>query len=181
MTEMSRPTWLKASTKKGAGVMWKRAIALGLATAIVLAGGVVAATASGQGVGQPQTLTGAWLVTVDRGPLGPLKALQTFARGGVLTETSNAVPSRVRGPGHGAWRRAGNGYDATELFIRFDPQTGDFVGYVKLRMRIQLDSDGDSFTSVTVAQPLDTDGNPVGPPRTDSSVGVRLDVEPLPN
>lgn len=160
----------------------KRTIALGLAAAFVLVGGAVAATASGQGVAEPNTLTGTWLVTVDRGPGGPLKSLHTYARSGVFTETSNVVPSGLRGPGHGSWSRAGDHrYDATELFFRFDPGTGNWLGYLKLRSSIELGSDRDSFTATTVGQALDTNGNPVGPPRTDTAVGVRLGVEPLPS
>jgi len=103
----------------------KRSIALGLATALVLAGGAVAATGSGKGVDESHTLTGTWLATVDRGPAGPLKSLQTYARSGVFTETSNVVPSGLRGPGHGSWSQADHhAYDTTELFLRYDPGTG---------------------------------------------------------
>ena len=159
----------------------KRSIALGLATALVLAGGAVAATGSGKGVDESHTLTGTWLATVDRGPAGPLKSLQTYARSGVFTETSNVVPSGLRGPGHGSWSQADHhSYDTTELFLRYDPGTGNWAGYLKLRSRIQLGRDGDSFTAVVVRQALDTGGNPIGPPSTDSTVGQRIEVEPLP-
>ena len=165
-------------------MIWKRRIALvGFVTALLLATGVVSGAANGGGTSHNgNTLVGAWLVTIDRGSLGPLKSLQTYARGGVFTETANAVPNTMRGPGHGSWNRAGHRrFDTTQLFFRYDPATGAWTGYVKLRSRIQLDSGGDSLTATTVGQALDTNGNPVGPPRTDSAVGERLDVEPLPD
>jgi hypothetical protein len=147
----------------------------------IMAAAAVSATAAKKSTKAAPTLVGAWLVTVDRGPAGPLNSLQTYARGGVFTETSNLVPGGLRGPGHGAWSRAGDRrYDATELFFRYDPQTGDWVGYVKLRSRIELGAGGDSLTATTVAQALDTNRNPIGPPRTDTAVGERINVEPLP-
>ncbi len=161
--------------------MTRRSMAfVGFAALMTLAF-VVSPTASGQGQHRDShTLAGSWLVTVDRGPAGALKSLQTYARGGGFVETSNAVPNTMRGPGHGAWRRAGHRrYDTTELFFRFDPQTGAFAGYVKLRSRVELSGDGDSFTAVTVAQALDPNGNPIGPPRSDSATGQRQNVEPI--
>jgi hypothetical protein len=151
----------------------------GFVAAAMLALGVVSATASSGR--ESHTLTGAWIVTVDRGPAGVLKSLQTYGRGGGFVETSNAVPNTMRGPGHGAWSRAGHRrYDTTQLFFRYDPQTGAFLGYLKLRSRIELNRDGNSFSALTMAQPLDAGGNPIGPPRSDSAVGERVGVEPIP-
>ena len=150
-----------------------------LALVAVLAMGVVSAGASGRHDG-PETLAGTWLVTIDRGPAGPLKALLTDSRGGGYVETSNAVPNTMRGPGHGVWRRTGNRrFAATGLFFRYDPQGGTFLGYLKLRSQITLSEDGDSYTTVTIAQVLDADRNPIGPPRTDSSTAERIEVEPI--
>lgn len=150
-----------------------------LALVAVLAMGVVSAGASGRH-DSPETLAGTWLVTIDRGPAGPLKALLTYSRGGGFVETANAVPNTMRSPGHGAWRRTGNRrFAATELFFRYDPQGGTFLGYLKLRMQIVLSGGGDSFTAVTIAQALDADRNPIGPPRTDNSTGERIEVEPI--
>ncbi len=150
-----------------------------LALVAVLAMGVVSAGASGRH-DSPETLVGTWLVTIDRGPAGPLKALLTYSRGGGFVETANAVPNTMRSPGHGAWRRTGNRrFAATELFFRYDPQGGTFLGYLKLRMQIVLSGGGDSFTAVTIAQALDADRNPIGPPRTDNSTGERIEVEPI--
>lgn len=158
----------------------KRSAALvGLAAAVMLAGGALSASASSQR-GESNRLPGSWIVTIDRGPAGQLTSLQTYTRGGGFTETGNAVPNKMRGPGHGSWRRAGHRrYDATELFFRYDPEGNIFLGYLKLRSRIELSHDGDSFTAVTVAQALDVNRNPIGPPRTDSAVGERLEVEPI--
>lgn len=150
-----------------------------LALVAVLAMGVVSAGASGRH-DSPETLAGTWLVTIDRGPAGPLKSLLTYSRGGGFVETANAVPNTMRSPGHGAWRRTGNRrFAATELFFRYDPQGGTFLGYLKLRMQIVLSGGGDSFTAVTIAQALDADRNPIGPPRTDNSTGERIEVEPI--
>jgi hypothetical protein len=158
----------------------RSATLVGFAVAVLLGVGALSASAGSDG-GESRALTGTWIVTVDRGPAGPLTALLTFARGGGYVETANAVPNTMRGPGHGSWRRAGHRrYDTTRLFFRYDPECNVFLGYLKLRSRIQLSQDGDSFTSVTVAQALDVNRNPIGPPRTDSAVGERLEVEPIP-
>lgn len=159
----------------------KRSAALvGFAAAVILGAGALSASASSQG-GESHALTGSWIVTVDRGPAGQLTALATFARGGGLSATANAVPNTMRGPAHGSWRRAGDRrYDATELFFRYDPEGEVFLGYLKLRSRIEVSHDGDSYTAVVVAQALDANRNPIGPPRTDSAVGERLEVEPIP-
>lgn len=157
----------------------KRSVALVvLAVAAMLAVGVVSAGASSRDESR-ETLAGAWLVTVDRGAAGPLKSLHTYARGGGFVETANAFPPAGRGPGHGAWRRTGDRqFATTELFFRFDPQTGAFLGYLKLRSHVELGHGGDSFTAVTVAQALDANRNPLGPPRTDSATAERIEVEP---
>jgi len=150
-----------------------------VALVAVLAMGVVSAGASGRHDGR-ETLTGTWLVAIDRGPAGPLTSLVTYSRGGGFVETANAVPNTMRGPGHGAWRRTGNRrFAATHLFFRFDAQGGTFLGYLKLRMQIVLSGDGDSYTAVAIAQALDADRNPIGPPRTDSVIGERIEVEPI--
>jgi hypothetical protein len=158
----------------------KRSVALvGFAAAVILGVGALSASASSQR-GESHALAGSWIVTIDRGPAGQLKSLQTYARGGGFVETGNAVPNTMRGPGHGSWRRAGHRrYDTTELFFRYDPEGSVFLGYLKLRSRIELSHDGGSFTAVTVAQALDANRNPIGPPRTDSAVGERLEVEPI--
>jgi hypothetical protein len=158
----------------------RSATLVGFAAVVLLGVGALSASAGSDG-GESRALTGSWIVMIDRGPAGPLTSLQTYARGGGFVETANAVPNKMRGPGYGSWRRAGHRrYDATELFFRYDPEGNVFLGYLKLRMRIQLSNDGDSFTAVTVAQALDANRNPIGPPRTDSAVGERLDVEPIP-
>lgn len=160
----------------------KRSITfVGLALAVMLASGAVSATAGGHRHGSGSgSLTGSWIVTIDRGPAGPLTSLQTYARGGGFVETANAVPNAMRGPGHGSWSRAGHRhYDTTELFFRYDPSGGAFLGYLQLRSRIELSHNGDSFTAVTMAQALDANRNPIGPPRTDDATGERIDVLPI--
>lgn len=159
----------------------KRSVAfIALATSLTLAIGVVSATAGGQRGGESHTLTGSWIVTIDRGPAGALTSLHTYARGGGFVETANAVPNAMRGPGHGSWSRAGHRrYDTTELFFRYDASGSAFLGYLQLRSRIELSPDGDSFTAVTMAQALDVNRNPVGPPRTDNATGERIEVLPI--
>jgi hypothetical protein len=154
---------------------------LALATLTI---GVVSAAAGGRHDDKHQSLAGSWIVTVDRGPAGPLKSLQTYSRGGGLVETANLEPPTARGPGHGAWTRLGHGrYGATNVFFRFDPQTLRYTGTTKLRMVIELSRDGNSFTAVTVAEFRDANGNllPGSNVRRDASVGERIQVEPLPS
>lgn len=144
------------------------------------AGAISASAGTKAGANQ---LSGSWMVSVDRGPSLPaLKSLQTYTHGGELIEISNAGAT-ARSTAHGAWRRvAGRTYATTAIFFRYDPAGGAYLGTVKIRQRLELARDGQSFSAVAVAELRDPSGNllPGSNIRRDAASGTRIDVEPIP-
>ena len=59
---------------------------------------------------------------------------------------------------------------------------GAFVGTLKLRMAIELDRDGNSYSGVSVPELRDQNGNllPGSNTRRDAITGTRMTVEPIP-
>ena len=160
-----------------------------LLTALVLVLGVGAITAGGVSAagGHKDTsgsLVGSWIVTVDRGALGPLTSLVTYTRGHGSVETANSGAT-LRTAGIGVWKRvAPRRFEATQILFRFDPAAGGaYVGTVKLRMAIELDRDGNSFSGVAVGELRDQNGNllPGSNMRRDLISGTRMTVEPIPS
>jgi hypothetical protein len=69
------------------------------------------------------------------------------------------------------------------MFFRVEPSAGGaFVGTVKLRIAIELDADGNSYSGIAVAEVRDQNGNllPGSNTRRDSISGTRMTVEPIP-
>jgi hypothetical protein len=142
------------------------------------AGGV---SAAGGPEDESGSLVGSWIVSVDRGALGPLTSLVTYTEGHGSVETANAGAT-LRTASHGVWQRvAPRRFEATSMFFRLDA-TGAFVGTVNLRIAIELDSDGNSFSGVAVPELRDQNGNllPGSNSRRDSIFGTRMTVEPIP-
>lgn len=169
--------WAQASRRSRGSLA-----ALGLIVLAAIGGSAISASADGQG-GENQ-LVGSWMVAVDRGPTLPsLKSLQTYTKGHGVVEIANSGAT-ARSAGHGAWERiAGRTYGTTVVFFRYDPGSGAFLGTVKIRHRLQLAADGQSFTGVAVAELRDPAGNllPGSNTRRDSVVAERINVEPVPD
>jgi hypothetical protein len=152
--------------------------------AIVAATGLTSASATSSAEGLQ--LDGTWMVTVTRinpppGLAPTFKSLLSYARGGVMIETSNTGTTR-RGPALGQWERIGNDLFATSMwFFRFDPATGANLGTQEVDRTVRLSADGDSFTAVAVVQQFDVDGNPVGGQLHATEVGERLAINPNPD
>ncbi len=153
--------------------------------AIVAATGLTSASATSSAEGLQ--LDGTWMVTVTRinpppGLAPTFKSLMSYARGGVLIETSSTAAEARRSPALGLWRRTGNGLFATSMwFFRSDPATGVNVGTQEVDRTVRLSADGDSFTAVAVVQQFDVDGNPVGGQLHATEVGERLAITPNPD
>src|SRR5258707_6630734 len=120
-----RSTTMKPSTS----IFGQAATAL-LAGALLLGTAITAKAHSEQ---SPNGLEGTWRVQVTQyncatgATLPPFWSLLSFARGGVLTETTTSpgfLPGQ-RTPGHGVWISAGaNAYTAvSEAFVLFDSPT----------------------------------------------------------
>jgi hypothetical protein len=165
-------------------------IAIAIASVLVVAAVVAAvgfsnassAASSAEGL----QLDGTWMVTVTRvnpppGVAPTFKSLMSYARGGVMIETSNTGTTR-RGPALGQWERIGNDLFATSLWLfRFDPATGASLGTQEIDRTMRLSADGGSFTAVAVAHLFDLDGNPVGDALHTTEVGTRLAINPNPD
>lgn len=143
---------------------------------LVLAGALVQpfggnATAGPNGEG---TLQGTWRVQVNpincqTGAPLPISfsALDSYARGGTLTEVVNAaafLPGQVT-PGLGVWSHTqANAYKAVwEVFILFDtppPGLPSFKRGVQRLMR-DIEVDGDQMTFNGSSQFFDSNGNPL--------------------
>ena len=167
----------------------RKRIAIAIAGLLVLAA-VVAATgltsASATRSAEGLQLDGTWMVTVTRinpppGLAPTFKSLLTYARGGVMIETSNTGTTR-RGAALGQWERIGNDLFATSMwFFRSDPATGANLGTQEVDRTVRLSPDGESFTAVAVVQQFDADGNPMGGQLHATEVGTRLAINPNPD
>ena len=128
-------------------------------------GGNAAARPNGEG-----TLQGTWRVHVNPincqtgAPIPSFSALDSYARGGTLTEVVNAaafLPGQVT-PGLGVWSHTqANAYKAVwEVFILFDSPTGPpfFKRGVQRLMR-DIEVDGDQMTFNGTSQFFDSNGN----------------------
>ena len=163
----------------------------GQAATALLAGALIlgtAITAKAQSEQSPNGLEGTWRVQVTQyncatgATLPPFWSLLSFARGGVLTETTTSpgfLPGQ-RTPGHGVWTSAGaNAYTAvSEAFVLFDsPATppGLKAGVQKILQAIVL-SDENHFTSLASVKFFNNDGTT----RTGCAraAGTRFDTSP---
>jgi hypothetical protein len=124
-------------------------------------------------------LAGTWTVTVNRPPpLPAVSSLQAYTAQGSMIESGNDGTSRS--PQYASWERIrGREYAATGLFFRFDPQSGAFLGRMKINRRIELAQDGQSFTFHGSSTVLDANGNVVVSVPASGS-GRRLQVEEQP-
>jgi hypothetical protein len=126
-------------------------------------------------------LGGTWMVTVTRvnpppGVAATFKSLLSYARGGVMIETSNTGTTR-RGVALGQWKRIDNRLFATSMWLfRFDAATGVSLGTQEIDRTMRVSADGESFTAVAVIRLFDTAGNPVGDALRATEVGTRLAI-----
>ncbi|WP_405243231.1 hypothetical protein [Lentisalinibacter salinarum] len=129
-------------------------------------------------VGQPaarHSIVGVWQVEVtvrQDGPdctvtppvpfgQNPFPALNTFHKGGTVSETGSRSPPSRRSPGHGVWQRVGPGaYEARYTFQVFDGN-GFLSNIMDIRTDIELAQDGRTFQGVSRFQFSDVSGNVV--------------------
>ena len=185
---VTRHSGFPTSTREMTSVSKRIAIAIAclcvVATVVAAAGFSKASSAASSAEGLQ--LDGTWMVTVTRvnpppGVAPTFKSLLSYARGGVMIETSNTGTTR-RGAALGQWERIGNDLFATSMWLfRFDPATGASVGTQEIDRTMRLSADGESFTAVAVVHLFDSDGNPVGDVLHATEVGTRLAINPNPD
>ena len=96
-------------------------------------------------------------------PLGPpFPGLFTFNKGGTMSEYGIGPGSSpaLRSPGHGVWEHehGWQDYSFTFTFYRYDA-SGVFIGSQKVTATLELGASGDEFTTQSVVQVLDVNGN----------------------
>jgi hypothetical protein len=162
----------------GYGKSFVTGIALVVVTALIAAAAIAGTgSAATNGDKSADQLAGTWTVTVNRpAPAPPLKSLQTFSPRGSVIEMSNE-PQATRTPSFGSWERIrGRLYAATAVLFRFNPQTGDFLGSIKISRTIELAPDGNTFKHIARVSVLDPNGNVVSS-FVATGAGERLRVE----
>ena len=116
-----------------------------------------------------RTIEGVWRTMVTPvncqtgDPLGPpFPGLFTFNKGGTMSEYGIGPGSSpaLRSPGHGVWQRehGWQHYSFTFTFYRYDA-SGVFIGSQKVTATLELGASGDEFTTHSVVQILDVNGN----------------------
>ncbi len=113
------------------------------------------------------TLEGSWNVLVTQRncttsvPIGTNPAMVTFMQGGTMMEAASRIAPSLKASGHGVWSRVSEfhpQYTSAFQFFRFNAD-GTYAGRQIVRQQIELNADGNSFTSSATAQILDVNGN----------------------
>jgi hypothetical protein len=125
---------------------------------------------------QPQTLEGAWNVTITTQGIALCTAPAMFSREGTII----ADPCWGSfGVGYGAWVRTGNReFAGTFVGNVYDAATGQIVGGYKVKSVGTLQADGRAFTGVFKTETFDVNGNLLTT-ATGTVLGRRILVEPL--
>ena len=127
------------------------------------------AFSSASAQGPERTIQGVWRTMVTPvncqtgNPLGPpFAGLFTFNKGGTMSEYGIGPGSSpaLRSPGHGVWQRerGWQDYSFTFTFYRYDA-SGAFIGSQRVTATLDLGESGDEFTTHSVVQVLDANGN----------------------
>ena len=133
--------------------------------------------------GSAPSLEGSWSVVVGPGSPTEFRALLTYAAGGGLMATAPVVPAPLHASTvHGTWERTGgHQFTYTFLSLLYSP-TGHFVGTLKVRETLTLDTDGDQYDGTSSIEVFDPFGNVI--PALSScgglAHGTRINVEPPP-
>lgn len=144
-------------------------MALGLATVISVtpASSVKAANPemATAGDAKARRLEGTWLVQVTLrncqtgDALRTFPAFLTFAQGGTLIETTTALGSAQRSPGHGFWEHTGGkSFKAVSKAFLFNPD-GTSSGIQTITQTIEFGDDPDVFNSNATTEIAAPNGN----------------------
>jgi hypothetical protein len=139
-------------------------------TAVSIAPGVAYGQNS-QSNASERTIVGAWrtqvtLLNCDTGEPGPsLRGLFTFHEGGTRSEWGVAPGSTpaARSPSHGVWAREHGWQDYSFVFTHYRYNArGGLIGSQRVTATLELDDDGDHFTTQSGVEVLDVDDNVIG-------------------
>ncbi|MEJ7604722.1 MAG: hypothetical protein WKF37_00245 [Bryobacteraceae bacterium] len=126
---------------------------------------LLSGTMSGQDIrSSGLQLNGTWLVTVGRpditGTPTSFNTLMTFLASGAVLQSSG-LSLRNRGTAHGHWISTGDReFLTTFYFMRFDPETNQFLGATRVTQRVRLNESMDEYKASSVNQALDLQGRP---------------------
>jgi hypothetical protein len=144
-----------------------------LLSVLVLAGAISPSSAQGTSAreadehdgskSQARRLEGTWFTSVtirdcqSGAALRTFPALNTFAHGGTLIDTTTAVSPALRSPGHGFWDKTGRRtFRAVSLAFLFTP-AGVLAGTQKITQLITLGAD--DYSSNASSEVFSPDGN----------------------
>jgi hypothetical protein len=140
---------------------------------VLLAGWAPVAAGAGTGAGtgreglrpEARKLEGTWYtdVTVRDCQTGitlrTFPALNTFAEGGTLIDTTTAVSPALRSPGHGTWEKVDrHSYTTVSVAFLFSP-TGVWTGTQRITQAIEVGPGGEDATSDASSQIFNPGGN----------------------
>ncbi len=114
---------------------------------------------------QQPTLRGNWnsqatITDCNGNTLAEFRAMQIYIQDGSLVSVDNQPPT-VHGTGLGRWRHLnGVNYSSPFQIFNFNPD-GSFAGVQKIRRRIVLAADGNSYTSDVTFERVAPDGSVV--------------------
>jgi hypothetical protein len=120
-----------------------------------------------------RTIVGVWRTTVTPlncqtgEPVGvpPIRGLFTFNEGGTMSEYGIGPGSSpaLRSPGHGVWQHEHGWQDYSFVFTYYRYNTsGALVGSQKVSASLELNANGDEFTTQSAIQILDATDNVTG-------------------
>jgi hypothetical protein len=137
----------------------------GAAMAFLLIGGAHM-SAFGQISEKPEpTIEGTWRTTLTirncqtGAPIRTFQGLQTFNKGGTLTETGTIPAPSLRSPGHGVWKREQGWQEYSFAFV-YDlfNADGTLAGSRTVRGAVALGASGNEFTVVSTSETFDANG-----------------------
>lgn len=129
-------------------------------------------------------LSGVWVMNVmpyncatgDSIPAAAFESLITFHEDGTLSAWfQNATITTTRSPSHGIWsrKRGWSDYAIKFLHLRYNPQTGAYLGRQLAEGEVEMERGGDSFRSSGRTTLLDVNGAVIGQ-GCSTSVGSRI-------
>jgi hypothetical protein len=115
---------------------------------------------------EARKLEGTWRVEVTPrncqtgAPLGSsFTSLLSFARGGVLIETTSRFSPAMRGPAHGVWQHTGGHTFSATAYAFLYNSSGAWTGTQKITQTIEIGGDPDEFNANATSEIFDTNGN----------------------
>ena len=144
----------------------------------VMLGAGIAAGSPAAGAQAGRSLEGSWITDVTVAETGErVVGLFTYTGDGGMVSTNTTHPRW--GPAHGAWVRTGEReFAITFQRLRFESD-GTFIGTHKVRGRLTLNDALDEYSSQSLSEQFDRDGNLVSSGPT-TGQAKRIKVEPMP-